>query len=102
VIARVWNGVVLTEKSDAYSKYLIETVVDDLKGTSGNRGVHIFRNVRGENAYYQIISIWDSYDSLKKFAGDNYTLARYTPDDREYLLKGEKYCEHYEIIYPSF
>ena len=47
-----------------------------------------------------MISLWESNDSIKKFARDDYELARYYPEDKDYLLELEKYCTHYEVLYP--
>ena len=46
-----------------------------------------------------MISLWDSYESIKKFADEDYELARYYPEDKNYLLKLEKFVTHYEVLY---
>ena len=100
MIARTWNGIVPKEKAEAYNQYLLKTGVLDLKKVEGNRGVYIFRRVKADKAYFQMLSLWESYESIKKFAGEDYALARYYPEDKDYLLELEKYCTHYEVLYP--
>lgn len=100
MIARTWHGSVPEEKAIAYHQYLLKTGVIDLKAVEGNRGVFIFRRVSEGKAHFQMISLWESYESIKKFAGDDYELARYYPEDKDYLFELEKYCTHYEVLYP--
>jgi len=38
-------------------------------------------------------------ESIKRFAGDRPELAKYYPEDDEFLLEKEKYVQHYEIFY---
>lgn len=100
MIARSWNGIVLEEKANAYHQYLLKTGVVDLRAVEGNRGVYIFRRVKNGKAYFQMISLWEFDDSIKKFAGEDYELVRYYREDKDYLLELEKYCTHYEVLYP--
>ena len=98
LIARVWHGATPAEMADAYADYLSRTGVPDLRGTAGNRGVFVFRRVQDQRAEFQVISLWDSFDAIRGFAGDDYEKARYYPADREYLLDIEPYVLHYEVI----
>ena len=44
------------------------------------------------------ITEWDSYESIKKFAGADFEKARYYPEDEKYLLKFEDNVAHYETF----
>jgi heme-degrading monooxygenase HmoA len=101
MIARTWHGIVPEEKAEAYHRYLLKTGVIDLKATRGNRGVYIFMRTKEGKAYFQMISLWDSYESIRMFAGEDYELARYYPEDKDYLLELEKYVTHYEVMFAS-
>jgi hypothetical protein len=99
MIARTWHGIVQEEKAEAYHHYLLKTGVIDLKATQGNRGVYIFKRAKEGKAHFQMISLWDSYESISRFAGNDYELARYYPEDKNYLLELEKYVTHYEVLF---
>ncbi|WP_297507065.1 hypothetical protein [Thermococcus sp.] len=49
--------------------------------------------------HFLLVTIWNSWESIKKFAGENPELAKYYPEDDEFLLEKEKYVQHYEIFY---
>jgi hypothetical protein len=44
------------------------------------------------------VTRWDSIESIKKFAGDQYEKARYYPDDTRYLLELEPTVLHCETF----
>lgn len=98
MIARTWHGRVPAEKADVYHTYMLRTGLADYKGTPGNQGVFVFRRVEGEVAHFLLTTLWDSLESIKRFAGEEYELARYYPEDDEYLLEREPYVTHYEVL----
>jgi len=99
MIARTWHGIVPENKSGEYYNYLLKTGVVDLESIKGNLGVFILKRIENGNSHFQMISLWDSYASIKKFAGEDYNLARYYPEDKNYLIRLEKFVTHYEVLY---
>lgn len=100
MIARIWHGIVPEDKAKGYYQHLLKSGVVDMKALKGNKGVYIFMRKSEGKAHFKIISLWDSYESIKEFAGENYELARYYPEDVDYLLELEKYVTHYEVLFP--
>jgi hypothetical protein len=99
MIARTWNGIVPEIKAEEYHNYLLRTGVVDLEAVKGNLGVFILKRIENSNAHFQMISLWDTYASIKKFAGEEYDLARYYPEDKNYLIALERFVTHYEVLY---
>jgi drug/metabolite transporter (DMT)-like permease/heme-degrading monooxygenase HmoA len=100
MIARTWQGVVPTEKADAYYAYLLETGVSAIKRTEGNRGVYVLRRDEDDSTRFMFISMWESLEAIKQFAGENPEAAVYFPKDREYLQDMVPCVEHYEVLGP--
>lgn len=98
MIARVWHGIVSGEQSDAYHAYLLRTGVSDLQATPGNRGVYVLRRVEGSHAHFLLMSLWDSLEAIRAFAGDDVERARYYPEDASYLQELEPTVTHYEVL----
>lgn len=99
MIARIWHGVTPASKADEYVEFLHKTGVRDYEATEGNLGVHILRRIEGDRAHFLTLTFWDSVESIKRFAGEQYEKARYYPEDREYLLEFEETVLHYETLY---
>ena len=98
MIARTWHGAVPLEKADEYHNYLLRTGVTDCKATVGNVGVRVLRRVDGDQAHFLFISFWRSLEDIRAFAGDQIEIARYYPEDREYLIDLEPHVTHYEVL----
>ncbi len=98
MIARVWHGEVPAEKADAYHQYLLSTGVPDLQATPGNRGVYVMRRFTDVHARFTMISLWDSIEAIRAFAGDDEEKARYYPEDADYLIELRPTVSHYDVL----
>lgn len=87
MIARVWRGVTPEAKGDEYLEYLKATGLKDYRSTAGNRGVYVLRRGRRGRAEFLLISLWDSMEAIRAFAGPEVERAVYYPEDHEFLLK---------------
>lgn len=97
MIGRTWHGRVPTAKADAYMAYLRRTGLADYRATPGNRGVLVLRRADGEVTHFLLTTLWESEEAIRRFAGNEYTRARYYPEDDDYLLEREPYVTHYEV-----
>jgi len=98
MIARIWRGVTLDSNSDEYLDYVKRTGVKDCLATEGNRGVWVLRKVADGRAEFLFICIWESFDSIKKFAGPEIEKAVYYPEDKKFLLALDPNVAHYEVM----
>jgi heme-degrading monooxygenase HmoA len=98
IIARTWHGRVPADRAEDYHQYLLRTGIPDYRATPGNRGVSVLRRIEGDEAHFLLLSLWDSWESIRAFAGDDLERARYYPEDAEYLLELEPTVTHYEVL----
>lgn len=98
MIARIWHGLTMASKSDEYLDYLNQTGIPEYRATDGNRGVYILRRVDKEGAHFLLISLWESFEKIGNFAGDDVTRAKYYPEDDKYLLELEPTVQHFEVV----
>jgi heme-degrading monooxygenase HmoA len=100
IITRIWHGVTKAEYADQYLEYVIETGVGDYKKTEGNLSVEVLRRIDGDICHFWTVTKWDSVESIKKFAGEDYEKAKYYAEDTNYLLEFEQnviHCETFEF-----
>lgn len=97
MIARIWHGVTAKARADQYLDYLKQTGIPDYKATKGNLGVYILQRIEEDKAHFQLISLWESFEAIKAFAGPEPEKARYYPEDTEFLLELEETVTHYEV-----
>jgi heme-degrading monooxygenase HmoA len=98
MIARIWHGVVPAEKSDEYLENQRNHGIADYKATEGNKGVFIMTRAEHGVMHFLLLTLWDSMDSIRKFAGEDVEKARYYPDDKDYLVELEPYVKHYDVL----
>lgn len=102
MIARIWHGIVPKEKANSYYNYLKHTGLKDYRDTPGNHSLQVLREEDDQHTHFLLITTWDSYKSIRNFAGDEFEKARYYPEDEEYLLELEPFVHHYEILEDHF
>jgi heme-degrading monooxygenase HmoA len=96
-IARIWRGRTLATRADEYEKYLVGSGITRIEATPGNLGVTLLRRADGKETEFVVISIWESIEAVKRFAGKDYEKAVILAHDREYLLEVEPTVKHYDI-----
>lgn len=99
-ITRIWHGRTRTEHTDEYLQVLIDIGVADYKSVAGNLSVEIWREIEGDICHFWTVTKWDSIESIKRFAGEDYEKAKYYRDDEKYLLEFEpnvRHCETFEF-----
>jgi len=45
-----------------------------------------------------LLSLWDSWEAIKAFAGEELDKASYYPEDEEFLIEFEPFVQHYEVL----
>lgn len=98
-IMRLWHGEVAIEKADEYEKFMIDRAAPDYGSVEGLIKLYFQRKNEEKKAHFLLVTLWDSIDSVKKFAGDNPEIAKYYPEDDDFLLEKEKHVSMYEVFY---
>lgn len=98
MIARIWRGRTPASKAETYFEYLKQTGLQDYRRTGGNHGVYVLRRLKDDEAEFLLLSLWDSIEAIKQFAGEEYEKARYYPEDKDFLLEFEPLVRHYEVL----
>jgi len=98
MIVRMWHGRVSTSKAQAYRAFLNERAIPDYRSVEGNISVLILERKEGEVTNFITMTYWESLDVIKGFAGDDAGLAKYYPEDKDFLLEFEPRVVHYEVV----
>ena len=98
-IMRLWHGEVAIEKADKYEKFMIERAAPDYSSIAGLIKLYFQRRNEENTAHFLLVTLWDSIESVKNFAGDNPEIAKYYPEDDNFLLEKEEHVSMYEVFY---
>jgi heme-degrading monooxygenase HmoA len=97
VIARTWRGWTRPEDADAYLEYVERTGARASRATPGNLGYYILRRADNDRTEFVTMSLWESLDAIRAWAGDDLAVVFYEDDDR-YLIDRERFVTHYELF----
>jgi heme-degrading monooxygenase HmoA len=98
MIARIWHGRTRASDAEAYLDYLFKTGISSYRATKGNVGAWVLRRVEGDEAHFITLSFWESQDAIAAFAGADASVAKYYPEDEQFLLELEPTVTHYELF----
>ena len=74
-----------------------KTALPDYRSVPGNRGAFCLSRMEGEVAHFEMLTFWDDVDAIKRFAGEDYQLAKYYDFDRSFLIELEPQVLHYTV-----
>jgi len=98
MIARIWKGAVRVADGNAYTEYMRETGVAGYAATPGNRGVWMLRREIGDRAEFVMVTLWDSLEAVRAFAGEDVEAAVFYPEDDRFLIERDLRASHYEVV----
>lgn len=98
MIVRMWHGRVPTGKAKAYRAFINERAIPDYQSVEGNMSVHILERQEGDVTHFITLTFWESLEAIRGFVGDDLEVAKYYPEDREFLIEFEPRVTHYEVV----
>jgi heme-degrading monooxygenase HmoA len=102
VIARTWRGAVRTEDAVRYADYIRDTGLAAYAATPGNRGAWMLRRDLDEGlTEYVTLSLWESIDAVRAFAGDDPERAVFYPEDDAFLVERDMRVRHYQVVHEA-
>jgi heme-degrading monooxygenase HmoA len=99
MIARTWAGATRAADADAYLDYLHATGLAEYRATPGNRGVLALRRIAGDRAEFLLVTLWDSEEAIRRFAGEDMDRAVFYSEDERYLIARDERVRHYEVVF---
>ena len=101
MIVRMWRGRVHTEKVAEYIEIVERTGMAGYRRTPGNAGAQLLTRDLGNGSTELVtLSWWDSLDDIKAFAGEDIDIAKYYPEDDEYLVARDATVAHFVVAPP--
>lgn len=99
MIVRSWRGATKAEDADAYLQYLHETGFAQYRATPGNLGVLGLRRIHEGRAELLLLTLWESEEAIRRFAGDDISQAVFFPEDEQYLVERDDRVSHFDVVF---
>jgi len=98
MIARIWHGWTTHENANKYEELLRSEVLPGIHRVPGFQGAHLLRRDAGAEVEFITLCYFDNLDSVRAFAGKDYTVAVVLPEARKLLKRFDLRSEHYESV----
>lgn len=96
MIARLWHGYTKPENADTYEHLLKTKILPGIHRVKGYQGTYLLRRGREGEVEFITLTLWDSLDSIREFAGKDYEVAVVPPEARKLLARFDERSAHFE------
>jgi antibiotic biosynthesis monooxygenase (ABM) superfamily enzyme len=99
MISRIWHGWTTPANANAYETLLKSEIFVNIKNREmrGYRGIQLLRRNAGDEVEFVTIMWFDSMETARTFAGDDYEIAVVPPKARALLSRFDERSQHYEV-----
>jgi len=99
MISRIWHGYTSPENADAYENLLKREIFVGIerRHIDGYKGIQLLRRTMGTEVEFVTIIWFDSVESVKIFAGEDYEQAVVPQEARRILSRFDQRSQHYEV-----
>jgi len=97
VIARLWCATAAESNADAYVAHLRSRTMPELARIPGHRGAYVLQRSTPSGVAFTVITLWDSLDAIRQFAGSEPELAVVPAEARVLLASYDDRAVHWEV-----
>ena len=97
MIARLWHGWTTRENADAYEELLRGRILPHIHDVQGHKGAYLLRRDGEKEVEFVTLTLWESMDAVRAFAGEDYEVAVVPPEARKLLSRFDPRSVHYEM-----
>jgi heme-degrading monooxygenase HmoA len=98
VIGRLWHGWTSRDKAEAYEELLRTEVLPGIHKVDGYGGAYLLRRDVEEGVEFVTLTLFESMDSVRAFAGEDYEVAVVPPKARELLSRFDPTSDHFQVV----
>ena len=97
-IVRLWKGWTTAANEEKYVQHLTNNVFPELRAIPGHRGAYLLRRRGDGEVEFVVLTLWDSMEAIRKFAGTEAEKAVVAPQAQAVLSSFDDFVSHYEVV----
>ena len=98
MIARFWTAKIGKSHAPVYADHLKSQVLTDLRKIDGYIGAKLVERETNDGVEIVVITLWQSLDSIRKFAGPDIEKAVVSDDIVSLFLQYDQRVRHYNVV----
>ena len=98
MISRLWHGWTKRGNANAYEELLRSEILPGIHRVAGFKGASVLRRDAKDEVEFVTLTMFDSMEAVKEFAGDDYEVAVILPEARKLLARYDARSAHYETV----
>jgi heme-degrading monooxygenase HmoA len=98
MIERHWNGIAKFQEADNYIKHLLTKTFPHVSGMAGFIKASILKRPVDKGVEFLVVTVWNSIESIKAFAGEQVEVANVPMEAREMMVEFDPTARHYEVV----
>jgi heme-degrading monooxygenase HmoA len=98
MIARFWTAKIAQAHAHVYADHLKSQVLTTLRKVDGYIGAKLLERETSDGVEIVVITLWQSLDSIRKFAGPDVEKAVVSDDIVSLFLQYDLRVRHYKVV----
>lgn len=98
MIARLWHGLTTGGNSERYERLLLGEVLPGIHRVEGYLGAYLLRREVSEGTEFVTLTLFDSMDAVRRFAGEDCEAAVVPAEARRLLTSFDARSVHYTVV----
>jgi heme-degrading monooxygenase HmoA len=100
MIHRIWNATARAERRDDYIQHLKDETFQKLRALDGFVEAYVLRGTALEygGVPVQVVTVWQSVEAIKSFAGEDATVAVVPAVAQKMMLQFDERATHLEVV----
>jgi heme-degrading monooxygenase HmoA len=101
MIIRSWKAMALEKNVEAYARHFSGSVLPELRRIPGHKGAYVLKKNEGGGVELVVLTLWDTMDAIRGFAGKNADQAVVDPAAEAVLESFDRTVQHFEVVLAS-
>jgi heme-degrading monooxygenase HmoA len=98
MILRLWKAQSTVQQAEKYAEHAKQKVFPALDAIDGHRGAYLLRQAIDGAVEFVVLTLWESMDAVRKFAGVNPEKAVVGPEARAFLTDFDETVTNFEVV----
>src|SRR4051812_17556426 len=98
MIARIWKAQADNQHVKDYVPHFEINVYPELQEIAGFRGAYVMQKVIGDGVEIQVMTLWESMEAIRQFAGEQVERAVVEPEAQAVLRSFDTTVSHHEVL----